>query len=97
MIEEIFILFLIYSQIWLNLPPDDRHFDCKQNFLKNHTDPQMLQCVSKKWVKLGTISYTNLVGRFAKSYLTKSLGSSEEGAKEGANWGWNSWEQQFQG
>jgi len=27
------------------------------------------------------------VGRFAKSYLTKSLGSSEEGAKEGANWG----------
>ncbi len=31
---DVFISYLVNSWIWLNLPMDDCHFDCKQKFLK---------------------------------------------------------------
>jgi len=38
MIEDLFILFIFYSQIWLCCPGNDRHFGYEQKNPEKHTE-----------------------------------------------------------
>jgi hypothetical protein len=48
MIKRLFSLFQVYSQIYLNLPTDDRHFGYKQKFLENTLEQQKNNLLKKK-------------------------------------------------